>query len=167
MALAKIKSAASGEPAIGIDKTARKNVAQCLSHLLAESYILQLKTQYYHWNITGPFFASLHPLLGTQYDALAAAVDEIAERTRALGVFTTGTFREFAALASIKEDKMLPADWQSMIRNLVEAHELLIRSAREWLISVQKAGDEVTADLFIGRLHEHEKAAWVLRSHLQ
>ena len=167
MAITKIKSVAANELSIGLDKSARKSVVECLAHLLAETYALQVKTQYYHWNITGSVFASLHPLLGAQYDALAASVDEIAERIRSLGATTPGTFREFSELTSLKEDKILPADWQSMVKNLVAAHEAVIRNARQWLAAVQHAEDEGTADLFIRRLQEHEKTAWMLRSHLQ
>ena len=167
MAIAKMKSAPTGEIAIGLDSRARKEVVAALSHGLANTYLLQLKTQYYHWNVTGEHFAALHLLFETQYNELAAAVDELAERIRALGATTPGTFHEFAELASLQEDKSLPSNWQTMVSNLVAAHEAITRLARERIKVAQRAGDEGTADLFIRRLQAHEKAAWMLRSHLQ
>jgi starvation-inducible DNA-binding protein len=164
---AKVKALTSNTTATGLDKSARKEVAKCLTHLLAETYLLQLKTQYYHWNVTGPSFSSLHVLFEQEYNNLSAAVDEVAERIRALNSTSPGTFREFHELSSIKEDKTLPADWQSMVKNLVAVHETIIRNVRGWVATAQNADDEGTADLFIRRLQEHEKALWMLRSHLQ
>lgn len=166
MSITKIKSAGK-DVANGLGANARKEVAECLSHLLAETYVLQLKTQYYHWNVTGPSFAGLHSLFEQQYTALAASVDEVAERIRALGHAAPGTLREFSAGATIKEDKALPASWQDMVKNLQEANETVVRRTRDWLGSVQEAGDEASADLLIRRIQEHEKAAWMLRAHLQ
>jgi starvation-inducible DNA-binding protein len=166
MALTKMKSS-SADIDIGINGKLRKEVAHATAQMLAATYALQLKTQYYHWNVTGENFIALHELLGKQYDELAAAVDELAERIRALGSHAPGTFREFSELTSLKEDKMLPPDWQTMVENLTEAHEIVAKSAREKIEIAQKCGDEGTADLFIRRLQEHEKTAWMLRSHLQ
>ena len=166
MSIAKLKTKTSAEPAIGIERNARKHVAESLAQLLAGTYLLQLKTQYYHWNVTGPHFSPLHLLFESQYNGLAPAVDEIAERMRSIGFATPGTFAEFLSLSDIKEDKSLPADWSEMVKNLLLAHELLARQFRENIESVQKAGDEGSADLFIRRMQEHEKAAWMLRSYL-
>ncbi|HEU5047007.1 MAG TPA: DNA starvation/stationary phase protection protein [Rickettsiales bacterium] len=167
MAVAKIKQKqASLDIDIGLGTKARKDVAAALAQVLADTYTLQVKTQYYHWNVTGENFQALHTLFGTQYDELAAAVDEVAERIRALGHNTPGTLAGFLDLTSLKEDKYLPDGWQGMVYNLAAAHEAVTRAVREKLAIVQKAGDEGTADLLIRRLQEHEKAAWFLRSHL-
>lgn len=167
MAHAKTKTSATADINIGLGSNSRKEVAACLAHLLASTYILQLKTQNYHWNVTGPHFAALHGLFGTQYDAIAAAVDEVAERIRSLGHVTPGSFREFSATSAIKEDKSQPDGWPEMVANLAEDNESIARQCRDWLQTVQKAGDEGSADLLIRRMQEHEKAAWMLRSHLQ
>jgi starvation-inducible DNA-binding protein len=167
MAITKMKSTGKNEPAIGLSTRERKEVAECLSHALSETYMVQLKTQYYHWNVKGPFFQSLHLLFEAQYDALALAVDELAERIRSLGATAPGTFEQFSRLVSFKEDKTLPSSWEAMVSNLVEANEAIIRNARTWLATAQKAEDEGSADLFIRRIQEHEKATWMLRSHLQ
>jgi len=166
MTLAKIKSQTGDEPSIGLEKNARKHVAEILSQVLAETYLTQLKTQYYHWNVTGTHFSSLHLLFEGQYNALAAGVDEIAERIRSLGFNTPGTFKEFLGLAEIKEDANLPSDWETMVKNLLGANEALARHLRKNIEEAQEAGDEGTADLFIRRVQEHEKAAWMLRSFL-
>jgi starvation-inducible DNA-binding protein len=150
----------------GLDKKARQSIATVTSVLLSNTYMLQLKTQYYHWNVTGPHFIQLHELFGAQYSLISAAVDEIAERIRALGFVTPGTFREFSEISSLKEDKSPPANWQGMVKNLVESHEAIVRHIRDNIAVIQKHGDEGTADVFIGRQQEHEKMAWMLRSHL-
>jgi starvation-inducible DNA-binding protein len=167
MTLAKIKSHTGDEPSIGLERNARRHVAEALSQALAETYLAQLKTQYYHWNVTGQNFSSLHLLFEGQYNALAKGVDEIAERIRSLGFPTPGTFREFLALGSLKEDSGLPAGWEAMVKNLLTANETLARHLRDRIAQAQEAGDEGTADLFIRRLQEHEKNAWMLRSYLQ
>lgn len=148
---------------IGISEADRKELAQGLSRLLADTYTLYLKTHNYHWNVTGPMFQTLHLMFETQYNELALAVDLIAERIRALGVYAPGTYAQYAKLSSIKEEETIPAA-QDMIRNLVQGQEAVIRTARSLLPLADKASDESTADLLTQRLQLHEKTAWMLRS---
>lgn len=167
MAVAKMKSLSVNEPVIGLTDTSRKQVSEYLAQTLSDTYLLQVKTKFYHWNVTGHQFASLHALFDAQYTELSGAVDEIAERIRALGHTSPGTLRDFLQLSSLTEDKTLPEDWTIMVKNLVSGHEEIIRECRGKLALTQKADDEGTADLYIRRLLAHEKAAWMLRSHLQ
>ena len=148
---------------IGIDKKDRKAIADGLSHLLADTYTLYLKTHNYHWNVTGPMFQTLHLMFMTQYNELWLAVDLIAERIRTLGQVAPGTYKSFVKLASIKEEEGVPAATQ-MIRNLVKGHEQAAKTARAILPAADKATDEPTADLLTQRLQLHEKTAWMLRS---
>lgn len=148
---------------IGISEADRKELAQGLSHLLADTYSLYMKTHNYHWNVTGPMFQTLHLMFEGQYNELALAVDLIAERIRALGIYAPGTYTQYAKLTSIKEDTDIP-NAQAMIRNLVEAQEAVIRTARSIYPLAEKATDETTADLLTQRLQIHEKTAWMLRS---
>ena len=148
---------------IGIKPADRKQIAQGLSHLLADTYTLYLKTHNYHWNVTGPMFQTLHLMFEQQYNELALAVDLIAERIRALGVPAPGTYREFAALSSIKEGKGVPKAEQ-MIRDLVAGQEAVARTARSVFPLVEKVNDEPSADLLTQRMQVHEKTAWMLRS---
>ena len=150
---------------IGIDEEDRKAIAEGLSKVLADSYTLYLKTHNYHWNVVGPMFNTLHLMFEEEYTELATAVDEIAERIRALGEPAPGTYREFTELTSIAEDSGKP-EATDMIRNLVEAHETTARTARSIFPTVEAAGDEPTADLLTQRLQVHEKTAWMLRSML-
>ena len=148
---------------IGISESDRKEIADGLSHVLADSYTLYLKTHNYHWNVVGPMFNTLHLMFEDQYNELALAVDEIAERIRTLGEPAPGTYREFAALSAIDEDTDRP-DAQEMIRRLVVSHETVARTIRSMFDVVQRADDEPTADLMTQRLQVHEKTAWMLRS---
>ena len=151
---------------IGINEQDRQEIAQGLSKLLADTYTLYLKTHNFHWNVTGPMFQTLHLMFETQYTELALAVDVIAERIRSLGVYAPGTYKQFAALSSIKEEDGIPKA-QDMIRLLVEGQEAVVRTARSLYASVEKANDEATADLLTQRIQLHEKNAWMLRSLLE
>ncbi len=150
---------------IGISDDDRTEIAAGLSKVLADSYTLYLKTHNYHWNVVGPMFNTLHLMFETQYNELALAVDEVAERIRALGEPAPATYREFAQLSSIDEDDDRP-DAQEMIRRLVKGHEATARTARSVFDVVERASDEPTADLLTQRLQVHEKTAWMLRSML-
>jgi starvation-inducible DNA-binding protein len=148
---------------IGIAEEQRKAIAEGLSRLLADSYTLYLKTHGFHWNVTGPMFVSLHQLFESHYTELATAIDEIAERIRSLGFFAPGSFKQFLELTSVKqEEEVLAAE--DMIRSSVEAHEAVIRTAREVLETADEANDQPTVDLLTRRMETHEKTAWMLRS---
>lgn len=142
-----------------------KPVVAALSALLADSYTLYLKTHNYHWNVTGPMFTTLHTLFETQYTELATAVDEIAERIRALGAHAPGSYSAFAALGTVKEASGHP-DAAAMIRALVADQAVVAESARR-VIEAAAADDPVSADLGTRRMDVHEKNAWMLRSHLE
>ncbi|MCB1938413.1 MAG: DNA starvation/stationary phase protection protein [Rhodocyclaceae bacterium] len=150
---------------IGINKKDRTKIADGLSHLLADSYTLYLTTHNFHWNVTGPMFNTLHLMFEAQYTELALAVDLIAERIRALGVAAPGTYAAFAGLTRIKEPEGVPSA-EEMIRQLVKGQEAVVKTARELMPVVDKAGDEPTADLLTQRMQVHEKTAWMLRSML-
>lgn len=148
---------------IGIDKKDREAIAEGLSRLLADTYTLYLKTHNFHWNVTGPMFNTLHQMFETQYTELAVAVDDIAERIRALGFPAPGTYAAYARLSSIKEEENVP-DAEDMIRLLVQGQEAVVRTARSLFPQLDKVSDEPTADLLTQRMNIHEKTAWMLRS---
>jgi starvation-inducible DNA-binding protein len=151
---------------IGINEENRKQIADGLSRLLADTYTLYLKTHNFHWNVTGPMFQTLHLMFETQYNELALAVDLIAERIRALGYPAPGTYSDYAKLSSIKETPGVPKA-EEMIRMLVEGQEAVVRTARSIFETVDDAHDEPTADLLTQRMQVHEKTAWMLRSLLE
>lgn len=151
---------------IGISDAARKKIAEGLSAFLADSYTLYLMTHNFHWNVTGPMFNSLHAMFMGQYTEQWTALDEIAERIRALGHPAPGTYKEFVKLASIKEVEGVPKA-VDMIRFLVVAQEATARTARSLFPIVEEANDQPTADLLTRRLEVHEKTAWMLRSLLE
>jgi len=160
------KSIKEVEVNIGISTENREAIANALSSVLADSYLLYLKTHNYHWNVTGKLFHSLHEQFEEQYTELAEAIDEIAERIRALGFRAPGTFKEFQSLTSIEEDSDQP-DAKEMVSRLVGGNEQLLRTAREALKPAQEGEDEATIDLLTQRLDIHSKTAWMLRSHLE
>lgn len=151
---------------ISIKKADREKIGEGLSRLLADSYTLYLKTHNFHWNVTGPMFSTLHNLFETHYMELATAVDEIAERIRALGVNAPGSYKQFAELSSIEEETGTP-NAEHMIRQLVEGQETVVRTARSIFPLVDGANDEPSADLLTQRMQIHEKNAWMLRSLLE
>lgn len=151
---------------IGIDEEVRLEIVDGLSRLLADTYTLYLKTHSYHWNVVGPMFNTLHLMFEEQYNELSLAVDEIAERIRALGAPAPGSYQQFAALSSIPEDTGQP-EAMEMIRRLQADQETVVRTARSIIGIASDAGDEPTADLLTQRMQVHEKTAWMLRSMLQ
>jgi starvation-inducible DNA-binding protein len=153
----------SNEINIGISEKDRKTVCKGLNKLLSDSYILYLKTQNYHWNVTGPMFQSLHLLFENQYQEQAIAVDEIAERIRALGEYAPGSFAAFSKISSIKEENSIPST-EEMIYNLIHGNEAVVTTAREIVSLADECEDDVTSDLMINRMQIHEKNAWMLRS---
>ncbi|MEL6723823.1 MAG: Dps family protein [Pseudomonadota bacterium] len=150
---------------IGIHENDRRDVANGMKTLLADSYTLYLQTHNFHWNVTGPQFRELHLLFEEQYTELATAVDEIAERIRTLGDAGPGTYRAFAELSSIEEVDGVP-DARDMIVALQTAHEQVVKSARAVLKTAQDADDESSVALISDRMRIHEKTAWMLRSML-
>lgn len=150
---------------IGIAETDRARIADGLSRLLADTYTLYHKTHYYHWNVTGPMFNTLHLMFETQYNEQWLAIDEIAERIRALGYPAPGGYKTYAKLTQIDEDNDVPSA-EDMIKNLVKGHETVTRTARSIFEAADKAHDEPTADLLTQRMEASEKTAWMLRSML-
>ena len=150
---------------IGISESDRKEIAAGLSRLLADTYTLYVKTHNFHWNVTGSLFNTLHQMFEQQYTELATAVDEIAERIRALGFPAPGSYAQFGGLTSIKEETGVPSA-QDMIAQLAKDQETVARTAREVFPVADAAHDEPTADLLTQRMQIHEKTAWMLRSML-
>ncbi|MGH8247295.1 MAG: Dps family protein [Gammaproteobacteria bacterium] len=148
---------------LGITEEQRQRIADGLAHLLADTYTLYLKTHNFHWNVTGPMFATLHALFEQHYTELAGAIDEIAERIRALGEPAPGSYRQFSELTSLSEESGTPSA-QQMIRQLISDQEAIARTARRLFPLLESAGDQPSADLLTRRLQIHEKNAWMLRS---
>ncbi|WP_205208520.1 Dps family protein [Arenimonas caeni] len=153
---------------IGLSEKDRRRIADGLSAFLADSYTLYLKTHNFHWNVTGPMFNTLHNMFMTQYTEEWTALDEIAERIRALGFTAPGSYAEFVRLSSIKEEQSPDGlDWKAMVRQLVTGNEAVCRTARKVIKVADAAGDDPSADLATQRLQVHEKNAWMLRSLLE
>ncbi len=138
-------------------------IIEGLRRLLADSYTLMLKTQNYHWNVTGPGFKGLHELFELQYNDLFAANDVIAERIRALGEKAPGSYKEFASLAAIKEATGAEKAAE-MVANLAADHAKLATSITQLIEAAGSAGDEGTADILSPRISAHQKHAWMLKS---
>ena len=150
----------------GISAEQRGAIVQALSRLLADTYVLYLKTHSFHWNVEGPMFQTLHQMFMEQYTETWNAIDLIAERIRSLGEYAPGTYREYARLTRIKETEGVPRA-EEMVRLLVEGQEAVVRTAREALSVADEANDQPTLDLLTQRMQVHEKNAWMLRSLLK
>ena len=149
----------------GMTKKDRAAVGGALSKFLADTYVLYVKTQNFHWNITGAEFYSLHKLTESQYEEMASANDEIAERIRALGFYVEGSMEAFLKHTTVEEDHEIYPKFE-LIQHLIEAHEVVIKSARTLSVLAEKHNDPATVDLMGRRLGFHEKAAWMLRESL-
>jgi starvation-inducible DNA-binding protein len=147
-----------------IDRTACEQNAQCLSQILADTYVLYLKTQFCHWNVTDARFHSMHEMFEEQYKELAEAVDELAERIRMLKLKAPGSMRQFLKMTTLEEagEEMSGND---MLRALCHDREAIAKHIRPKIEDTINTGDQGTGDLLIQHLRMHEKAAWMLRSH--
>ncbi len=142
-----------------------KNTIKALESVLANTYGLYLKTQNYHWNIRGKEFKSLHELFGAQYEEMAEAIDEIAERIRALDSLVIANFKAFDKISKIK-DANPNSNSQIMLKELYDDNQTLAEISDLALKAAQKEGDEATADMMIGRIQIYDKNAWMLKSSL-
>lgn len=148
----------------GVDPDVRKQLAEHLSVILAETYMLTIKSHLYHWNVVGPLFKPIHDLTEEHYEDLFAATDDLAERIRALGHRAPVNVQEGTLNLTVN----LPAggmpDAQDMISDLVRCHEIISAEMRDMARYAGANGDLVTEDLLTARISFHEKAAWMLRA---
>ena len=148
-------------PDIGLSSEDVGDLAELLSIALADTYALYLKTQGFHWNVVGPLFYSLHKQTEEQYTDLGAAVDELAERIRAIGHPAPASFSQFSRLTQIVEESGVP-NAEEMIRQLVEGNEACSRSLRAAVKAASRSDDVKTADLLTDRIGQHEQNIWML-----
>lgn len=159
-----LKSTASeSELHNGVDRDDRQELSQHLSTALADTYMLYVKTQAFHWNIVGPMFYSVHKLTEEQYEDMAEAIDTIAERIRALGFVAPGSFKQYGEMSSIKEETGVP-NAEEMIKQLVEGNEICARKLRKASEAADEVKDIRTADLLTERVGQHEENVWMLSS---
>ncbi len=153
---------------IGLTEEQRAGVIDLLNRDLANSYLLLIKTKKFHWDVVGPQFRSLHQLWEEQYQTLTETIDQVAERIRTLGGFPVGTAQGFLEYGSIKEQSDSIPLATEMVAQLVDDHELIIRSLREHVDSCsENFHDEGTADFLTGLMEGHEEMAWMLRSFIE
>lgn len=155
------KKPVAQEPETGVES--RRLLATSLTGVLADSFVLMIKTQSYHWNVVGPLFQPLHEMTEAQYRDVFEAIDEIAERIRALGEVAPLSFTDLISHASLAEETRAKTA-ASMVAQLVSDHEALARRFRDLGAEAAGAGDGVTEDLANSRMAFHEKTAWMLRS---
>lgn len=136
-----------------------------LKQLLADVYALQVKTQNYHWNVTGPTFISLHEMFEGHYDTLSEHVDDLAERIRALGDLAPGSLAEFSKMTKIGEPNS-KASANDMLSDLVKGHEHVAHAYQEGMAVAVSEDDSVTEDMFIEFKRFHDKTIWMLKATL-
>jgi len=148
----------------GISRESLQKIANILNDDLSDEYVLLTKTKNYHWNVEDPRFNDLHKFLDEQYQQLSAAVDEIAERVRAVGGRTRATLKEFINSSQIRKDVGSYPNADTMLGNLLSDHETIIKTLRKNINECQDLNDEGTANFLTDKMEEHEKMAWMLRS---
>ncbi|MTI42182.1 starvation-inducible DNA-binding protein [Roseibium hamelinense] len=148
----------------GVSADVRAQLAKHLSVMLAESYMLTVKSHLYHWNVVGPLFKSIHDLTEEHYEDMFAATDELAERIRALGHRAPVNVQDGKLNLTIQLPSGGMPDAHDMIADLVESHETISAEMRDMATYAGDNGDVVTEDLLTERITFHEKAAWMLRA---
>jgi starvation-inducible DNA-binding protein len=145
------------------EKTSGTDLVRVLSQLLADTYAIYLKTQNYHWNVTGPMFEPLHAMFERQYTELALAVDGIAERIRTLGSPAPGSFAEFSRLISLSEARK-NLSGEEMVKDLADSHAAIVEEIKQSFDVAESAHDIASEDLLTQRIGHHEKTIWMLKS---
>ncbi len=149
------------------EKTATNEVAQKMQEFLAGIYTLYVKTQNFHWNVTGPLFPQLHELFDKQYKELAVEIDEVAEQIRSMGFFVPASLVAFEEISHVQDQKGAPMPAQEMIRILVQDHQAIVEEGKELFNLLEDHNDPATSDLVIDSVKRHQKNAWMLRSSLE
>src|ERR687894_1119597 len=152
---------------IGVKDDARKKLVETLNMRLCDEYVLYTKTRKYHWNVIGPRCHQMHEFFKEQYEALDEMIDEIAERARQLGGKSLGTLDEFARYSDIYDEPGQNPDAETMISNLLNDHEKLIKAIRKNADEAEHLHDMATNNFYTQTAQDHEKMAWMLRAHLE
>ena len=142
----------------------RERLSQQLAGAVADTYMLMVKTHGYHWNVAGPLFVSIHELTEQQYQDLFEAADDLAERIRALGHKSPGSYRDFAEATAIEDDDGKPKTAKQMVEALAHDNEQIARRMKQASDIAEECGDKVTEDMLIDRMQTHEQNAWMLRA---
>lgn len=152
---------------IGISEQNKQSVAEELSKILADEYVLSAKTKNAHWNLESKDFYEKHKLFESQYEQLDEIIDSVAERIRVLGHYSPGSLTAFLGLTRLSEMNREKNDSQGFIHELLEDHETIIMNLRE---NIEKFADKFhdagSSDFITGLMETHEKMAWFLRAHL-
>lgn len=156
------------KPNLGITQKNLIEVDKILNNVLADGNVLYIKLRKFHWNLDGDNFMELHKLFEEQYEDVAEAIDEVAERIATLGGTAIGTTSEFSKLSQLKENPGKVPTNQEMLKELVADHETIVKSLRKALDDCdEKYGDAGTSDFLTGLMQEHEKMAWKLRKYFK
>ncbi len=153
---------------IGIKQDDRSAVVDMLAQLLADEHVLYIKLRNFHWNVEGMYFQPLHALFEEQYTVLEAQIDAIAERIRSLGQYAPGSMSAFRELTRLQESDNLEGSASLMLQHVLADHELIIQVLRHDLEEAMETNkDAGTSDFLTALMEEHEKMAWMVRSHLK
>ena len=142
-------------------------IANILKQLLADETILYLKTRNAHWNVEGPDFQQAHVYFETQYNELQLVIDEVAEKIRTKDVYAPATMSEYLQLTHLKENKIEKHDSLTFMQELLNDYEIIIAFLNQSIIEIEDLKDVSTSDYLVGLLEQHQKTAWMLRSHLK
>jgi starvation-inducible DNA-binding protein len=153
---------------IGIIEKNRKHVADELSKILADEFVLFTKTKNAHWNVEGIDFYDRHKLFEEQANQLDEAVDSVAERIRTLGHYAPASLKSYLELTQLEEQKQSNYSSETLIKELLSDHETIISGLRANInIFANEYEDLGSSDFITGLMQDHEKTAWFLRTLLK
>lgn len=152
---------------IGLEPKKAESIAEVLSSLLADEFVLYAKTRNAHWNVQGPDFHTVHLYFETLYHELETYIDDVAERIRQIGHYAPATLQEYLELTHLTEQRIEKNDSLSFIKDLLSDHEATIIFLRENIDKIEEEYDFGTSDFLTTLMEKHEKTAWMLRSHLK
>ena len=143
--------------------TKESTVAKHLQAALVDTFALYVKTHSFHWNVEGPHFKSLHELFEEQYTDMWEALDDLAERQRALGAIAPVGAAALLDKNNIGDESDVPEAYE-MLDKLIEGNKSLVKTLKKGIEVAEDNGDPATADMLTERVETHEQFIWMLSS---
>ncbi|MEM8954146.1 MAG: DNA starvation/stationary phase protection protein [Verrucomicrobiota bacterium] len=150
-----------------VNEAAVGEIAANLNQVVADCYALMASTHLAHWNVEGTDFFQLHEAFQGQYEDLFSAIDDLAERVRALDEYAVGGIKTLSGMTKMDDMSAGSLPGKDMVAALIEGHEVVMGGLFKTRKLAAENGDAETEDVCIGRIEAHEKAVWMLKSYLK
>lgn len=141
---------------------ATHDIAGAMNGVLADVFVLYLKTKNFHWHMSGPHFRDYHLMLDEQANQLFAMTDPIAERIRKLGGQTLRSIGHISRTQRILDNDAQYVEPLDMLAELCDDNKTIATRLREAHGVCDKHHDIATTSLIEVWIDETEQRTWFL-----